>query len=45
MTRFHVLLRPHGYLVLGKTEVLLSEYRSRYRSINLEERIYQYQEK
>ncbi|NTV51556.1 MAG: protein-glutamate O-methyltransferase CheR [Candidatus Firestonebacteria bacterium] len=44
MTRFHDLLRPNGYLILGKTEVLLSEYRSRYRSVNLEERIYQRQE-
>jgi chemotaxis protein methyltransferase CheR len=43
MTRFHVLLRPDGFLVLGKTEVLLSEHRSRYRTVNLEERIYQVQ--
>jgi chemotaxis methyl-accepting protein methylase len=44
MTRFHELLRPGGYLVLGKTEVLLSEYRSRYRSVDMEERIYQQRE-
>jgi chemotaxis protein methyltransferase CheR len=44
MNRFYDLLRLGGYLVLGKTEVLLSEYRSCFRSVDLEERIYQRRE-
>lgn len=44
LKEFHQLLSPDGFLVLGKTEVLLAECRSMFRAVNLHERIYQYQE-
>jgi chemotaxis methyl-accepting protein methylase len=42
--RFHERLAPGGFLVLGKTEVLLSERRHLFKVINLSERIYQRQD-
>jgi chemotaxis protein methyltransferase CheR len=39
---FHKLLAPEGFLMLGKTEVLLPECRALYRSVDVSERIYQY---
>jgi chemotaxis protein methyltransferase CheR len=41
---FHRLLLPEGFLVLGKTEVLLPECRTLYRSVDVSERIYQVRE-
>lgn len=38
---FHECLYPGGFLVLGKTEVLLSEYRQLYSVTDIGERIYQ----
>lgn len=40
---FRDLLMPEGFLVLGKTEVLLPEFRSQYRTVDVSERIYQVQ--
>jgi len=37
---FHRLLLPDGFLVLGKTEVLLAECRCLYTSLDISERIY-----
>jgi chemotaxis protein methyltransferase CheR len=44
LNQFYTLLSPGGYLVLGKTEVLLNECRDLYKIIDLSERIYQRRE-
>jgi chemotaxis protein methyltransferase CheR len=41
---FHKLLRPGGYLVLGKTETLLGDVRKLYHMLDVRERIYQKKE-
>ncbi len=41
LNQFYKLLGSGGYLVLGKTEVLLNECRSMFKIIDLSERIYQ----
>jgi chemotaxis protein methyltransferase CheR len=43
LREFHRLLSPDGFLMLGKTEVLLSECRVLYKSLDVNERIYQRQ--
>jgi chemotaxis methyl-accepting protein methylase len=39
--RFHAALVPGGYLVLGKVETLLGDWRARFSSVDARERIYQ----
>jgi chemotaxis protein methyltransferase CheR len=41
LREFHQRLNPWGFLVLGKTEVMLSETRSLYQVLDVSERIYQ----
>ena len=43
LREFHRLLHPDGFLVLGKTEVLLAECRVLFKTINVIERVYQHQ--
>jgi len=43
LREFHRLLYPDGFLVLGKTEVLLAECRVLFKPLNSIERVYQYQ--
>lgn len=38
---FYYALKPGGYLVLGKSEVIMSEFREAFREIDREARIYQ----
>jgi chemotaxis protein methyltransferase CheR len=39
--RFHAALVPGGYLVLGKVETLLGDWRERFTAVDARERIYQ----
>ena len=38
--RFHRVLRPGGYLALGRTEVLVGKMRERFEVVDARERIY-----
>lgn len=38
---FTDVLRPRGYLVLGRVEMLAPEYRARFEAVNVRERVYQ----
>jgi chemotaxis methyl-accepting protein methylase len=40
LARFHDVLAPGGYLVLGKVETLLGPVRSRFAAIDARERIF-----
>jgi chemotaxis protein methyltransferase CheR len=44
LREFHRLLSPEGFLVLGKTEVLLAECRVLYQAVDPSERIYLYRQ-
>jgi len=39
--RFHAALVPGGYLVLGKVETLLGDWRAHFSPVDARERIYQ----
>jgi len=39
--KFHKALKPHGYLAIGQSEVLMGKLLGKFRSIYLRERIYQ----
>ena len=41
LKRFHKSLKPKGYLVLGKCETLCEEVSTKFRAIDLAERVYQ----
>lgn len=41
LRQFYKLLNPEGFLILGKTEVLLNEYREYFKVLELTERLYQ----